>query len=227
MKKTSLRALPETKLAGFQTLQIGNDCGIHSLIAAIGLLTGVKLNPNEVIKEAIRLWWRGHFFRVFPNSAIFPGMQVRILRWLAKKHDLPLSARVLHLSPEILRASAEADNLASLITIYWWHGHSPKIYYRDQAKNYNRENGISGHSMLFAAYDPDHTNDGIPTPWGFINSWVAGGSGLFWISDADFRRTWAAPIPFIGKNASVIISVDSTKTNKIKEELANHNLETI
>nr|MBP7213897.1 hypothetical protein [Anaerolineaceae bacterium] len=155
------------------------------------------------------------------------GMQVRILSWLAKKHDLPLSARVLHLSPEILRASVEADNLASLITIYWWHRRSPKIYYRDQPKNYNPEKGISGHSMLFAAYDPDHTNDGIQTPWGFINSWVAGGSGLFWISDADFRRTWATPIPFIGNNAAVIISVDNNKPNKIKEELANNNLETI
>ncbi len=208
MKKTSLKAFPETKLAKLQTLQTGNDCAVHSIVAAIELLTEVKLDPAEIIAEINHLWWRGRFFRLAPNSGITPPLQVRLLRYLAKKHTLPLSARLLHLSPQVLRATAEAENIASLVTIYWWFRQSPKIYYRDQPKNYNREKGASGHTMLFAAYDPDHYSGELRTPWGFINSWVNAGTGLFWMEDREFRRTWSVPIPRWGKNASVIISLE-------------------
>jgi len=51
MKKTSLKAFPETKLAKLQTLQTGNDCAVHSIVAAIELLTEVKLDPAEIIAE--------------------------------------------------------------------------------------------------------------------------------------------------------------------------------
>jgi hypothetical protein len=61
--------------------------------------------------------------------------------------------------------------------------------------------------MLFAAYDPEHKSGDISTPWGFINSWVDEGSGLFWMSDPDFRRSWGTPIPRWGKNAVVLLSL--------------------
>ncbi|MDD2522011.1 MAG: hypothetical protein PHW11_04235 [Anaerolineaceae bacterium] len=209
MKKTSLHALSETKLAKLQTLQIGNDCAVHSIVAAIELLTEVKLDPAEIIAEINRLWWRGRFYRLAPNSGITPPMQVRLVRYLAKQHNLPVEAQRLHLTPEVLRANAEAENLASLVTIYWWFGHSPAIYYRDQPKNYNQLNGASGHTMLFAAYDPEHKSGDLSTPWGFINSWVNAGTGLFWMEDATFRKAWGMPIPRWGKNVTVIISKEN------------------
>lgn len=211
MKKTSLRALPEKNLAKFQSLQTGNDCAIHSLVAAIELLTNIKLDTQEIIDEVNRIWWRGRFFRLAPKSGITPPMQVRLLRYLAKKHHLPLTARLLHLNPELLRATASADNIASLVTIYWWFGHSPAIYYMDQPRNYNALKGASGHTMVFAAYDPDHLSGEIPTPWGFINSWVTQGTGLFWMEDKDFQKSWGIPIPRWGKNAAVVISLKEVK----------------
>ncbi len=206
MKKTSLKAFPETKLAKLQTLQTGNDCAVHSIVAAIELLTDVKLDPAEIIAELNRIWWQGRFYRLLPKSAITPPLQLRLLRYLANKHDLPLHGTLLHLSPEVLRATAETDNIASLVTIYWWFNHSPNIYYRDQPKNYNREKGANGHTMLFAAYDPEHYNGEIHTPWGFINSWVNAGTGLFWMEDQAFQKAWSLPIPRWGNNATLIIS---------------------
>ena len=206
MKKTSLRALPETNLAKFQSLQTGNDCAIHSLVAAIELLTNIRLDPQEIINEVNRIWWHGRFFRLAPKSGITPPMQVRLLRYLAKKHNLPLKANLFHLSPELLRTTAAAENIVSLVTIYWWFGHSPAIFYMDQPNNYNALKGASGHTMVFAAYDPEHSSGEVLTPWGFINSWITQGTGLFWMTDHDFQKTWGTPIPRWGKNAAVVIS---------------------
>jgi hypothetical protein len=206
MKKTSLRALPEKNLAKFQTLQTGNDCAIHSLVAAIELLTNVRLDPQEIIEEVDRIWWHGRFFRLAPKFGITPPMQVRLLRYLAKKHNLPLAAKLFHLSPELLQTTVAAENIASLVTIYWWFGHSPAIYYMDGPINYNALEGASGHTMVFAAYDPEHYSGEIQTPWGFINSWVTQGTGLFWMEDKEFQKAWGTPIPRWGKHATVIIS---------------------
>lgn len=210
MKKTSLHALPEKHLAKFQSQQTGNDCAVHSLVAAIELLTNVRLDPQEIIEEINRLWWRGRFFRLAPKSGITPLMQVRLLRYLAKKHDLPLTAKLFHLSPELLRSTAESETLACLVTIYWWFGHSPSIYYMDSPKNYNALKGASGHTMVFAAYDPEHFSGDIHTPWGFINSWITQGTGLFWMEDKEFQTAWGIPIPRWGKNATVVISHKDT-----------------
>lgn len=193
-------------LAKFQSQQTGNDCAIHSLVAAIELLTNIRLDPQEIIFEVNRIWWHGRFFRLAPKSGITPPMQVRLVRYLAKKHNLPLKASLFHLSPELLRTTAAAENLASLVTIYWWFGHSPAIYYKDQPKNYNALRGASGHTMVFAAYDPEHYSGEILTPWGFINSWITQGTGLFWMENDEFQKTWGTPIPRWGNNATVVIS---------------------
>ena len=201
-----MRSLSEKNLARFQSLQIGNDCAIHALSAAIELLTEVRLDPQELIEEVNRIWWQGRFYRLLPEQGIAPPLQVRLADYLAKTRDLPIQAELLHINPELLRLTAQSDKVASLVTIYWWFGKSPSIYYKDQPTNYNRPAGASGHTMLFAAYDPDHMSGEVSTPWGFINSWVSEGSGFFWMSDHDFRRSWGIPIPRWGKNAVVLLS---------------------
>lgn len=206
MKNTSLRSLPEKNLAKFQSQQTGNDCAIHSLVAGVELLTNFRLDPQEIIEEINRIWWHGRFFRLAPKSGVTPPMQVRLLGYLAKKHDLPLTANLFHLSPELLQATAEAETLASLVTIYWWFGHSPAIYYMNGPKNYNALKGAGGHTMVFAAYDPEHYSGDVHTPWGFINSWITQGTGLFWMEDKAFQKAWGTPIPHWGKNATVVIS---------------------
>jgi len=206
MKKTSLRALPEENLAKYQSLQVGNDCAVHAISAAIELLTDVRLDPQEIIDEINKLWWRGRVFRLAPKSGITPPLQVRLLRYLAKKHRLPLKASLFHLSPEVLRATAEAENIASLVTIYWWFKQAPAIYYMNHPVNYNALKGAGGHTMVFAAYDPDHYSGDVHTPWGFINSWVTQGTGLFWMEDQAFQKSWGIPLPRWGRFAAVVIS---------------------
>jgi len=64
-----------------------------------------------------------------------------------------------------LQTTAEAETMASLVTIYWWFGRSPAIYYMDGPKNYNALKGANGHTMVFAAYDPEHYSGDVHTPW--------------------------------------------------------------
>ncbi len=78
---------------------------------------------------------------------------------------LPVRARLLHTAPEILRNLPDDDNLAALVTIYWRRGRAPAIYRGATSWNYNQSKSTAGHTMLFAAFDPEHTNQGgLQTP---------------------------------------------------------------
>jgi hypothetical protein len=103
VKKRFLKSLPEWELARFQSLQKGNDCALHAISAALALLCGTHLAPEELASEVNRLWWRGRLFRVLPNWAVTPPMQAAIVNYLARSRGLPVRARLLHLSPKFLR----------------------------------------------------------------------------------------------------------------------------
>lgn len=198
--------MPEAQLASFQSLQKGNDCTLHAISAALQLLSNVYLNPQALIEETNKLWWRGRFFRVFPNWAVTPRMQARYVNYLSKKHHLNIRASFEHLSPEELQELINDHNAIALVTVYWLNNDAPAIYYAKSPKNYNETSRVGGHTMLFAAYDDLHqSGPGRHTPWGFINSWVQGGNALFWMSEADFKRSWGKKLPFIGNFATVII----------------------
>lgn len=210
MKSRYLKALSEPELARFQTLQAGNDCALHAISAALGLLCDLRLDLEELTAEVNRLWWRGKFYRVLPGWAVAPPMQARIVNYLARSRALPIRARLLHLSPEILRNLPDDDNLAALVTIYWHRGRAPAIYRGSGSWNHNQSKNLAGHTMLIAAFDPAHTNAGhLRTPWGFINSWAAANTELFWMEDEAFRRAWGFNLPVIGRNASVVIARSS------------------
>lgn len=206
MKSASYRAMTEAELARYQTQQIGNDCTLHAISAALQILCGVHLEPADLIAESNRLWWRGRIFRVFPNWAATPRMQARFVNYLAEKHHLPVKAKFLHLNPEELRDLADDHDTLALVTVYWLRKQAPPIYYAKRPQNYNETTKAGGHTMLFAAYDTLHQNGpGRHTPWGFINSWVQGGSALFWMTDHDFRKSWGIKLPLIGNHATVLI----------------------
>jgi hypothetical protein len=214
MKKAMIRALPEADLARFQTLQLGNDCALHAISSAIYLLTENYYSPRDLIDLANKLWWRGRYYRILPGSGIFPHMQLGLLKYLIKHNNLPLKAKLLHLTPEILRNLPHDDDLAALVTIYWPPRKAPGIYLGSTEVNYNGNTNLSGHTMLFSAYDPDHTNGQVGwTPWGFINSWIDGGADLFWMTDEGFKRSWAFHVPWIGYNATLVI----TRTDRTKQ----------
>ena len=207
MNKRFIKSLPEWELARFQSLQEGNDCTLHAISAALALLCGVHLAPKGLASEVDRLWWRGRLYRVLPGWAVTPPMQVSIVNYLARTHDLPVRARLLHTTPEILRNLPGDDNLAAIVTIYWRRGRAPAIYRGATAWNYNQSKSSAGHTMLFAAFDPEHTNHGvIQTPWGFINSWAEANSELFWMEDEPFKRAWGVRLPIIGRCATVLVT---------------------
>ena len=201
-----MQSLPETDLAAFQSLQSGNNCGLHALSAAIRLLTDVEIPPRQLIEETNRLWWRGRFLRVFPSWAITPQQLARLANYLAKRENLPISAQILHLSKQVLQNLIPDPSLACLITIYWLPGKTPSIYYWNSPQNVNEHHGLEGHTMLLAAYDSAHYNGDVNTPWGFINSWVDRSSGLFWMADEAFEKSWGFPLPVIGHHAAIILS---------------------
>lgn len=203
-----LHAKTEPELAAYQTRQIGNSCSFHAIATSLHLLLGYHIDPAELEEEINQLWWRGRFMRVAPDWAVTPRMQVRIVRYLAKKHHLPITAQYYRGNPEML-LTALSDSLCEcvpLITLIWLWRKAPPIYLADTTRNFNQVRSAGGHTMLLAAYDPDHWAEGqFPTPWGFINPWITHSEHLFWMRDEDFLKAWGFWLPFNGPNPLVLI----------------------
>ena len=203
----SLHTKSEIELAGYQTHQLGNTCSFHVIAASMRLLLNYNIDPMVLGEEVNRLWWRGRFMRVAPNWAVTPRMQVRIVRHLAQTRGLPVAATYQRSDPEILPALLPNLTTVPIVTIIWpWHK-APPIYLGNTTYNFNRTLSAGGHSMLLAAYDPEHMagEDRFPTPWGFINPWLDNTTQLFWMRDGDFRQAWHFCLPGIGPNPLVLV----------------------
>ena len=144
--------------------------------------------------------------RVAPDWAVTPRMQVRIVRYLAGKLNLPVTATYQHGDPETLPDLLDDLTIIPLITLLWLWRKAPPIYLGETAKNFNASKAAGGHTMMLAAYDPEHwAENQFPTPWGFINPWKDDATTLFWLSDTDFRKAWHFWLPGIGPNPLVLI----------------------
>lgn len=202
----SLMAKTEVELAAYQTRQIGNNCSFHAITAGIQLLLNYKIDPNTLAQEINAEWWRGSFMRVFPNWAVTPRMQVRIIDYLAQTRNLPIGAIYTRGTiPQLLQMLSD-PNTIPIITLIWLWGQAPAIYYADNPNNLNQANKAQGHTMALAAYDPDHiSGDLFHTPWGFINSWRDKAQHLYWMTEADFIKAWRFYLPRIGPNPLVLL----------------------
>jgi hypothetical protein len=135
-------------------------------------------------------------------------MQVRYVRYLAKKHQLPITASFKKSDPESLLGllSGSGETCIPVISLIWLRGEAPPIYLGDTNRNFNQSKKAGAHSMILAAYDPEHrTQEQFSTPWGFINPWLANSTQLFWMRDADFQRAWHFWLPCVGPNPLVVI----------------------
>ncbi len=208
----TLHAKTEADLAGYQVSQVGNTCSFHMISASLKLLLNFNIDPDALSDEINRLWWKGRFMRVFPDWAVTPRMQVRIVRYLARTRGLPIAAIYQRGDPETLPNTLTDPLAAPIITLLWPWRKAPRIYQGETTRNFNATRSAGGHSMLFAAYDLNHTAGGdFPTPWGFINPWMDNASQLFWMTDEDFRRSWRFWLPGIGPNPLVIIRKTEVK----------------
>ena len=201
----SLHGKSEATLAGYQRNQVGNTCTFHTISASLRLLINYSIDPLALSDEINRLWWRGRFMRVMPNWAVTPSMQVRIVHYLAKTRSLPIRASLQHTNPAALLGFLSSPNQIPIITIFWLNRKAPAIYYGSSTSNYNATQFMGAHSMLFAAYDPNHHSGDLATPWGFINSWKDNSSLLFWMSQEEFIRSWGFRLPIFGNNPLVLI----------------------
>ena len=205
--RKTLHAKIESELAAYQVKQVGNACSFHAIAVALRLLLDYEIDPTELSIKTNELWWRGRFMRVAPDWAVTPRMQVRILRYLAKEKDLPITAFYTHGDIHRLPAILSDPNSIPLITLLWIWQQAPPIYLGATTENFNSTKKMGGHTMILAAYDPQHqAGEKFTTPWGFINPWIKNSKHLFWMRDEDFRKAWRFPLPFIGPNPLVIIT---------------------
>lgn len=205
-----LHGKTERALAGYQVRQVGNNCSFHAIATGILLLLNYTIDPVALSEETNRLWWRGQFMRVAPNWAVTPRMQVRIIRYLAQLHDLPITATYQHGNSETLTELLSEPTVVPIITIIWHWRKAPPIYLGNTTQNFNNTRSAGGHSMILAAFDPLHSANGqFITPWGFINTWNDNTEQLFWMTDYDFHRAWRFWLPGIGPNPVVTIHHDA------------------
>jgi hypothetical protein len=205
MRRLSLKSLSEVELAALQTHQSGNNCALHAITAAVKLLLGTEFSAEALSTEVDQLWRHGRFFRLFPGWGITPGMQARLVNFLARTHNLPLHAQLKLLSSDTLPALLQEPDQALLLTLTWLPGKAPAIYLGGSSVNYNVTRKAGGHTMLLAAYNPDHYSGSLSTPWGFINSWVDGGPDLFWMQERDLHKAWNVVFFPLNLRLSVII----------------------
>jgi len=206
----TLLAKSEPELAEYQVQQVGNTCSFHAIAVALSLLLNVTIDPVSLSNEINRLWWRGRFMRVAPDWAVTPRMQVRITRYLAQTHTLPISAVYQRGNPDTLPELLSDSSVVPVITIIWRWRKAPPIYFGSTTRNFNNTRSAGGHSMILAAFDPQHSANGeFLTPWGFINTWKDHTDQLFWMTDSDFRRAWRFWLPGIGPNPVVTIRTNS------------------
>src|SRR6185369_12294101 len=111
-------------------------------------------------------------------------------------HGIPIQAVAMRGTPDdLLRCLAMPDTHV-LVSFGWSGSDRPSILYPDgKFREFGKPETImigarafefpfTAHTMLLAAYDPEHHAEidglAVTAPWGFINSWVDGGEGMYW-----------------------------------------------
>ncbi len=207
---TYLAGMTEANLAKFQNAQEGNTCTLHCITSAIRLLTGKLISPLDLADELDALpFFRRLPYRGWRDGPVAPIQQANLMRKLAHDLGLPLSFRRSNLKADILINYISQPGKVVMVTIGWGNNNAPALTLGDGTASYAPAN-LTWHTIIAAAYDPLHIDRaGQIKPWGFINSWVNGGEQLFWMTDADFMRSWSFWTPFGGIRPAVIVSIGS------------------
>jgi hypothetical protein len=206
----SIQNLPEEKLARYQQNQTGNSCAICSACSALNILYNVRISAGAWIKYVDSLTVPAIWpLRLYPNGPTTPAQQANLLRRIADREGLRGLEITRHSSSvEEIQSILLSPNQVVLVTIGWVFSAGPKIMPGKSIINLNSSTSRFGyHTMLLAAYSPEHIHeDGVIRPWGFINSWMDGGSQIFWIDDMEFRQHWSILTPLGGIRSAVILT---------------------
>jgi hypothetical protein len=181
----------------------------------------LRSNVLGGVKEVLS----GEDLRVWAGGPTMPRHQARLARELAARYSLDVDARVMRgTADDLLHYLAMPDTYV-LVTIGWSKDTRPRIQYPDgEFRTFGKpetfkvggmsvDGPFTAHVMMLAAYDPDrkgkldHKN--VTVPWGFVNSWVDAGDGLYWMTEDDFRDAWRFVIPLVGRQQMVVIQKQS------------------
>jgi RHS repeat-associated protein len=187
-----LHGMSESECAGYQWSQGDTQyCGVYSGVTALSILSGNNFDPS-VVSSAIEDSLLGGFpsFNVgLQNGSLIPQIALLITE-LGDGDYIAVPLEMPYISPEIMEYYLSDPEMVLIVSLTWMTSSTPDIYYGDSEAPADLASGFGGHFMIFAAYDPYHTNAGTSTPYGFINSWHNGGDDIYWMSEDDFSTTW-------------------------------------
>jgi hypothetical protein len=163
----------------------------------------------------------GRDLRLWPGGPSMPRQQAALARLIGQQHRFDVTAIATRGTADDLLFFLRQPNAEVLVTLGWGPNKRPRIQHPDgklRAFNPPDKATVAGrviqlpfgaHVMLLAAYDPAHTaksgRKAVAAPWGFVNSWIDGGDGLYWMPEDDFRRAWRYVIPGVGRQKMVVI----------------------
>jgi hypothetical protein len=204
--------LTEAQLASYQRRQgdTRNDCADYSVAAVLNMFQGGAVQGSDVARAG-DLGNVLYGYRLWPNGPTTPPQAANIVNTIADRAGLPLSATAVRpeTSADLVEYLRQPDT-AVIVTIGWDDAHVPDIARTSDTGNSARGGAmlqINAHAMVLAAYDPAHLDrNGNPAPWGFVNSWADGGTGIYWIPDADFQQAWSHEIPLVGSHNAVVVT---------------------
>lgn len=188
------RGKEENVLASYQQDQgSSNHCAKYAAAAAVNLLTGLDIEGEMLVN-----WLEKRFLKGTPRYTILGNHNGSLvfqtanqIRWLGVRHGLPLEIKLRRGKVDDLQHALMEGGSVTLVSITYFQGEEPCVA-RGRATNSSlaKARWVGGHIMILGAYDPGHLNyAGDPTPWGFISSWGSK-QELYWMTDADFQRTW-------------------------------------
>jgi hypothetical protein len=187
----------ESDLAVWQQKQSGNNCSFHAVCTALNMLMDSDLDGNKIASSVRNHWFPHSIFRYlyYPWAGMHPHQQRNLIKSLANRYSLPITAKVTHSTYQGLIEYLRKPDHVVLINIAWFWKAAP-IYHGPQlTAGKIKPQLLSGHAMLLAAYDDAHQDrGGHIRPWGFINSWSNGkdlkNKWLYWMDDASFHKAW-------------------------------------
>lgn len=205
---TYLMSMPESRLAVLQRNQVGNSCTLHCISTALKLLKVSEIDPAWLAEELDSLpFFLRLRYRSWKDGPVSPLQQVNLIRRLAQELSLPITATLKHPSLNGLINLIGKPEMVVLTTVGWRKDHAPAITLGTGSRSSADNSHLNWHTMIAAAFDKKHIDEaGLQKPWGFINSWTNGGEHLFWMTNADFQKSWSFYTPLGGNRPAVVIT---------------------
>ena len=171
-----------------------NNCVFHTIATIMNIHFGWKINGADLAREFDQAWWKTPFwYRLWPNWAAAPFQTKRVFRKKAKELHYPVQFQLKYFSEPFLINTLRYSHKRYPIITFVWAKKPLKLVSHKGKRLFPMQSlpGPGAHTMLLAAYDPNHkTADGVVHPWGFVNSWATDDiTDLFWMSEETWQTT--------------------------------------